>query len=307
MFNPISYYRKRVAIKRDVFNADKKTLDLQKLNRFVNGKPEKQRTAPTYLRATTRDLLWNTLVKEWGDGKYGKDLDEVANNLISWCKTPDRAQNTNVRHWLKQLANAQPVERPAGESVKERSQTGSRLVIDNGNGGEKPSVAPVDDAPSHVTSEEEFDWSDAFDDARKRIEFAIPNDPNKIEPGTEDVGGNTMGSATIDSNLFAEDDSALKMSVKGLDSEDQPELHTAASDEALRQWVDALDVSENKDDPHDLFNQVDAEIAGRRRQQAEQEAATRRRPAASLRPQASKLVDQGVARLVGQQIVPAKQ
>jgi hypothetical protein len=215
MFNPISYYRKRVAIKRDVFNADKKALDLQALNRFVNGKPERQRTRPTYLRAKTRDRLLFTVMQEWGDGKYENGLEGVAKKLTMWCMYPGGAENKDVRGWLKLLANAKPVERKADEPVKDRSQTSSRLVINGGDDDARSHISSEDDAkssvsskdvvPSHRTSEEEFDWSAAFREAMNGIEFAISNDPNKVEPGTEDVGGNTMGSATIDSNLFAED------------------------------------------------------------------------------------------------------
>lgn len=183
MFNPVRYYQKRLEIKRNVFNPDKKTLNLQALNRFVNGKPEKQRTAPTYLRAKTRDLLWKTVVEEWRDGKYGKDLDQVANSLILWCQSPDRAQNANVRHWLKQLANAQPVERPADEQVKKAPSFNNKLIEDLGD-GVSSHVSSADDAQSHRTSEETFDWSAARDETTNGIKPVIPND---VGSGTEGV------------------------------------------------------------------------------------------------------------------------
>jgi len=81
MFNPVraySNYRQRLENKRKVFNADKKTLNLQELNRFVNGTPEKQRTKPTYLRTKTRDLLWRPL---WRSGV-------TANMEKIWMRSP---------------------------------------------------------------------------------------------------------------------------------------------------------------------------------------------------------------------------
>jgi hypothetical protein len=167
MFNPIRYYQKRLEIKRNVFDADKNTLNLQELNRFVNGTDKRPRTAPTYLRAKTRDRLLLTVLQEWGDGKYANGLEGVAKRLTIWCRYPGGAENENVRGWLKLLANATPVECPADEPVKDRSQTSSREVINDGD----------DDA-----------WS-----------------PIDAGPGTEDVGGSNKGSTTIDSNFPAED------------------------------------------------------------------------------------------------------
>ncbi|NIM41015.1 MAG: hypothetical protein GTN84_08095 [Hydrogenophaga sp.] len=316
MFNPVRAYRKyvqRLELKRKVFDSEKNTLNLQALNLFVNGEPEKPRTAPTYLRAKTRDLLRNTIVQGITDDRYGEGLRGVAIQLVNWCSSPRAADNPNVRHWLKQLAEATPVERPAVESVEVESVkiptwTVTQLIKDFGDGaGSHVSsedvaqfrVSPKDVAPSHGTSEEDFDWSAAFDEATNVIE---------VESGTKYLGGSTGKGASIDSSLSAEDGSALTMSVNGLDSEDQPELHTAGSDEALRQWVDTLDVSKDENDPHDLFSQVDAKIAGRSPQLAAREAAARRRPAASLRPsQAPTRANQGVVREVNGQIVPAKQ
>lgn len=124
MFNPVRSYKKyvqRLDNKRKVFNSDKKTLDLQELNRFVNGTPERRRTAPTYLRAKTRDFLYNTLVVDLDAGKYKGELKPVANHLANWCMSPRAADNPKVRHWLKQLAEAKPVGRPAVESVEGES------------------------------------------------------------------------------------------------------------------------------------------------------------------------------------------
>jgi hypothetical protein len=73
MFNPVRSYKQyvqRLENKRKVFNPDKKTLDLQELNRFVNGTPEQPRTKPTYLLTKTRKLLGHTLVKDIDAGKY---------------------------------------------------------------------------------------------------------------------------------------------------------------------------------------------------------------------------------------------
>jgi hypothetical protein len=191
MFNPISYYRKRVAIKRDVFKSpDKKALDLQKLNRFVNGTDKRPRTAPTYLRAKTRDRLLYTVMQEWGDGKYENGLELVAKNLTMWCMYPGGAENKNVRGWLKLLANAKPVECPADEPSKDDA---------------KSSVSSKDISPSHPASEEEVDWSAALAEGWMGIASVIPNDPNDAESGTEDVGGSNKGSTTIDSDLPAED------------------------------------------------------------------------------------------------------
>ncbi len=213
MFNPVRYYQKRLEMKRKVFNPDKKTLNLQALNRFVNGAPEKQRTAPTYLRAKTRDLLWSTLVKEWGDGKYGKDLDEVANDLIAWCKSPRRAQNTNVRHWLKQLAEAKPVECPEVgsvkvESVKMPTWTVAQLIRDFG-GDVQLSASSEDVAQSHVSSEdvaqpghtpeEDYDWSGMFEEALNGTASVIPNVQGAAEFETESAGGSNEEIAPFDS------------------------------------------------------------------------------------------------------------
>lgn len=201
MFNPVRAYRKyvqRLELKRKVFDSEKNTLNLQALNLFVNGEPEKPRTAPTCLRAKTRDLLGNTIVQGMNSGKYGGELREVANNLVTWCSSPRAADNPKVRHWLKQLAEAKP------------TWTVAQLIKDFG-GDEGTHVSSEDDAKSNVSfkevapsphsSEDEFDWSAAVDDARERIGFAIPSD---VESGKRDVGGSTQKSVLVDGNLSAE-------------------------------------------------------------------------------------------------------
>jgi len=209
MFNPVRYYQKRLEIKRNVFDADRNTLNLQELNRFVNGSSKRPRTAPTYLRAKTKDLLANTLVEDMNHRKYGGQLQQVADNLLNWCGSPGGAENKKVRGWLKQLAEAKPVGRPAVESVEVESVkiptwTSAQLIKDFGGDVQsgvsseedaKSRVSSKDVAPSHRTSEEEFDWSAAFHDAMNGIEFPIPN---QAEPGTEDVSGSNEENAPID-------------------------------------------------------------------------------------------------------------
>lgn len=243
MFNPVRSYKQyvqRLENKRKVFNPDKKTLDLQELNRFVNGTPEQPRTKPTYLLTKTRQLLKHTLEEGIEAGDYVGERDWAAQNLLSWCLSPRNEPNTGVRRWLKQLTNVKPVERKADE----------------------------------------------------------PQGPDCVaRSDAEGRGSSHQQSAPIDGDIVAKDDKAFAMSVEGLDPEDPPELHAADSDAALRQWVDALDVSEHKNNPHDLFNRVDKRIANRGR-----------RPAPMLRPSKStQSPDHTVMRAVGAQIVPAKQ
>lgn len=271
MFNPVRAYQKyvqRLELKRKVFDSEKNTLNLQALNRFVNGTTERQRTAPTYLRQKTRDLLGNTIVKRMNNDEYGAELRQVATKLVKWCSSPRAADNPNVRHWLKQLAEAKPVERPAVESVEDepvKIPTWTVVQLKKDFGG---------DEGTHVSSEQ-----------------------NERDAET---------SSSTDMDISRCEDAVMR-STADLNSEDLPELHTVASDEALRQWVDALDVSENRNITHDLFNQVDAEIAGPRRLRTEQVIATRRRPAALLRPpQAAMQADQGVVRVVNREIAPVK-
>ncbi|WP_288255205.1 hypothetical protein [uncultured Hydrogenophaga sp.] len=278
MFNPVRYYQKRLEIKRNVFDADRNTLNLQELNRFVNGSSKKPRTAPTYLRAKTRDLLANTLVEDMNHRKFGGQLQQVADNLLNWCRSPGGAENKKVREWLKQLTEAKPAGRPAVESVEVESVevesvevepvevepvevesvkiptwTFAQLIKDFG-GDVQSGVSSKDVAPSHRTSEEEFDWSAACHDAMNGIEFPIPN---QAEPGTEDVSGSNEENAPIDG------------------------------------------VSERESDTNDMFERVDKRIENQRR-----------RPAPILRPRqdSTQPRDHRVMHLLDNgQIAPVKQ
>ncbi len=298
MFNPVRYYQKRLEIKRNVFDADRNTLNLQELNRFVNGSSKKPRTAPTYLRAKTRDLLANTLVEDMNHRKFGGQLQQVADNLLNWCRSPGGAENKKVREWLKQLTEAKPAGRPAVESVEVESVevesvevesvevesvevesvevesvevesvevesvevepvkiptwTFAQLIKDFG-GDVQSGVSSKDVAPSHRTSEEEFDWSAACHDAMNGIAFPIPN---QAEPGTEDVSGSNEENAPIDG------------------------------------------VSERESDTNDMFERVDKRIENQRR-----------RPAPILRPRqdSTQPRDHRVMHLLDNgQIAPVKQ
>lgn len=203
MFNPVRYYQKRLEMKRKVFNPDKKTLNLQALNSFVNGTTERPRTKPTYLLAKTRKLLGHTIKQDIDAGKYGEEQKQVADKLIAWCSSPDRASNAEVRKWLKQLAEAKPV-----ESVQIPTWTVAQLIKDFG-GDVQSSVSSEDVAQSHVSSkdvaqpgltpEEDYDWSGMFEEALNGTASVIPNVQGAVEFETESAGGSNEEIAPFDS------------------------------------------------------------------------------------------------------------
>jgi hypothetical protein len=285
--------------KRNVFNPDGKTLNIEKLNRFVNGTSKRPREASDspYLREKTGARLRHTLMKDIEGGKYGPELVPVAHALINWTwrHGGDRL-DLAARGWLKQLAGAKPVEREADEPVKRRALVDGREVIEKESGGARSHVLSEDDARSR-RSLEKVDYRAAFVQGMKEIIFVNPDDPFDVKSETGSVGGKHEESDPIDGDIVATDDKAFAMSVEGLGPEDQPELHAAGSDAALRQWVHALDVSEHKNNPHNLFDGVDERIANRGR-----------RPAPMLRPSKStQPPDHTVVRMVDNQILPAKQ
>jgi hypothetical protein len=292
-------------------------------------------SSKTYLRPKTGVLLRKALEQFIDSGKYGQDAVSHARALIGWTETQGSHTakvNQNFRQCLRMVANARPIEDEANDQANAGQDAGrSALVKAPGNAisnaqhvihevedDARSQVSSEDDAKSRISSADGaslylsfegqvFEGGESqvpFDEARFLAEFNEGlgqiqfvgkfdlNDVGSPSVKKDERDAETSSSTEIDIHLG---EGAATLSIAE-DSNALPELSAADSDEALRQWVDALDVLAHKNNPRDLFNRVGKRIAIRKR-----------RPAPMLRPSNSKPWQvHTVVRVVGNQILPAK-